>query len=462
MYLAQINLQSEVWLQGAIQFTNVPPDKGASNNRLWWRTLDQVIRSSELLPRSLLTTRFLSTKSGSVERLMFLAAPRQHEWELRRQIGLFTRLSTIVDDSVAMPVDERQYEILKNRFPGYRCPIRMPAYSAANVWFACNFHLAPSLEELFAAGDALGLAIGYEVRVENFAPDAELLRAVAKNALRIRTIAGVPLSLVQLQTKLAEELTSASARFIETVAVESLEGVDWTDRWLKRLFLEQFGPLKFDPPNFQFSKEMSSGPSASAMFDLSVDETCASAVDSDQRTKLLAWRTPDGFSSKPEKEIVPRLPAATIECIDLKREIVPSSFPKPYEGNDEFIFLSYKRGDFDRVMPIVETLVETGQRVWFDKEIPGGSEWDALIEEKIERCLAVLLCISTASIESRYVRREVKFADTLRKPIIGVRVENAELGHGMKMLLNQYQTLDANSADLAEQLRKALTYVRLV
>jgi hypothetical protein len=73
----------------------------------------------------------------------------------------------------------------------------------------------------------------------------------------------------------------------------------------------------------------------------------------------------------------------------------------------------------------------------------------------------VLLFISPSSISSKYVRREAKFADTLGKPIISVILEEANLSHGMRMLLTQYQMLNTAAADFEYQLFRALQHGRL-
>ena len=134
----------------------------------------------------------------------------------------------------------------------------------------------------------------------------------------------------------------------------------------------------------------------------------------------------------------------------------------PYDGAEPFIFVSYKRDDFDRIRPVLDRIRASGYRVWYDKGIPGGAEWDALIEQKAKACSMLLFFLSAGSVESRYCRREVKYADQLAKPILSVKLEPVELAHGLEMLLTQYQMVDATSPDVAGEIGRSLKYLRLL
>jgi hypothetical protein len=97
--------------------------------------------------------------------------------------------------------------------------------------------------------------------------------------------------------------------------------------------------------------------------------------------------------------------------------------------------------------------------VWYDRGIPGGAEWDDVIEQQLSRSRVVLVCASQAAIASKYVRREVKFADALDVPILPVLLEDIVPVHGMAMLLAQYQMLDSRAADFPVRLRSSLAHL---
>ena len=126
--------------------------------------------------------------------------------------------------------------------------------------------------------------------------------------------------------------------------------------------------------------------------------------------------------------------------------------------SEGFLFVCYKREDMSRIKPILLSLRAWGCEVWYDKGIPGGAEWDAAIEERIKNCKLFLLFLSEASVDSKYVRREVRFADVCDKPIIGVKLERVTLAHGLYMLLQQYQMLDATGDEFTNDMRNAVQF----
>jgi len=149
--------------------------------------------------------------------------------------------------------------------------------------------------------------------------------------------------------------------------------------------------------------------------------------------------------------------------------------PQPMKGDPElsteiaittqtenFIFVCYKRENMSQIKPILLSLCASGCEVWYDKGIPGALEWDAAIEERIKNCKLFLLFLSQPSVDSKYVRREVKFADSCDKPILSVKLEQVTLAHGLYMLLQQYQMLDATAGDFSSEIRRALRFHGLV
>jgi hypothetical protein len=83
-------------------------------------------------------------------------------------------------------------------------------------------------------------------------------------------------------------------------------------------------------------------------------------------------------------------------------------------------------------------------------------EWDAKIEERLLECDRVLLFVSTTAVNSKYVRREIKYADTINKSVISVRLEQTDLSHGLAMLLTQYQMLDLEASNFHQKVLDAI------
>lgn len=77
-------------------------------------------------------------------------------------------------------------------------------------------------------------------------------------------------------------------------------------------------------------------------------------------------------------------------------------------GQPADVFISYKREDRARVLPVAETLRRLGFKVWIDDELtPGGSFTDQICDE-IERCRAQLVCWTKRACASDWVRGEAE------------------------------------------------------
>jgi hypothetical protein len=77
-------------------------------------------------------------------------------------------------------------------------------------------------------------------------------------------------------------------------------------------------------------------------------------------------------------------------------------------------------------------------------------------------CRLLLLFVSQVFIDSKYVRREVKFADTFNEPVLRIKLKDASLTRGMKMLLMQNEIIAASTDDFSSELERAIRYVRLL
>ncbi len=107
------------------------------------------------------------------------------------------------------------------------------------------------------------------------------------------------------------------------------------------------------------------------------------------------------------------------------------------------IFISYKREDQEehgRVAPLAEALRAEGYDVFYDVQIPPGSTWESVLEQKIADARCVLVLWSDHSVGSDWVKEEADiakaagklipvFIDRVRAPLGFSRIEGADLAH---------------------------------
>ncbi len=463
MYLASFDTDSHHFLQGCVQFPHPIAGLGVSAE-LWWKEYARLLLCSKAIEGSTASIRILSGVERGLERILIVSTPAAEEAALRRYLGSLTCLENIVEGSVVFPLQREEHDALIEDFPAYHCRTAVPSYGSGDTWFACDFRVAPLLDELLAEAATAGYRVGYQAHVQPFTIEPVWLRNALLNARRVRGLRGVPAAAVTMQQHLADGLAKAAAICEEFLAADTPEACEWLSEALQRHFRRRFGPLKFDTPTFEFVGDiyddiLSAALHTATFVEPPLDEICASAMDEEEAAVLLGWRPSTELSQTYVGQISsPPQPATRLA---LSLPLHADRLPTPYEGDDPFIFISYAHSDIKRIAPVLERLAREGYKLWYDRGIPGGTEWDTCLEEKIAACACVLLFISPSSISSKYVRREAKFADTLGKPIISVILEEANLSHGMRMLLTQYQMLNTAAADFEYQLFRALQHGRL-
>jgi hypothetical protein len=101
------------------------------------------------------------------------------------------------------------------------------------------------------------------------------------------------------------------------------------------------------------------------------------------------------------------------------------------------VFVSYAREDLEEfVWPLVQRLAEEGIPLWIDKqEIRPGDLWPLAIEEALDSCHCMVLCLSPHAGKSHWVREEVaRFHSCGGKEIIPVLCREADRWLGIHTL----------------------------
>lgn len=135
---------------------------------------------------------------------------------------------------------------------------------------------------------------------------------------------------------------------------------------------------------------------------------------------------------------------------------------KAYEGNENYIFVSYAHADSETVVPIIEVMQSAGFRVWYDLGIEAGTEWPAYIEDHLNRCTRVIAFISPSAVESFNCRTEINYALMKKKEMLVVYLEETELKYGLSLQLNSIQSLFRYRHQTAKTFYWELTEARIL
>jgi len=121
------------------------------------------------------------------------------------------------------------------------------------------------------------------------------------------------------------------------------------------------------------------------------------------------------------------------------------------------LFISYAHLDSGTVLNISRQLKEAGYELWIDKlGIQGGDLWVSEIVKGIRGCDIFLLFVSSNSVRSEYVRRELDVAFGEKRKIIHVMIENVEIPESWVYQLAGLQYVDYRNPDWKSQLLEAL------
>jgi len=92
------------------------------------------------------------------------------------------------------------------------------------------------------------------------------------------------------------------------------------------------------------------------------------------------------------------------------------------------IFLSHATADQAVTRHIAHFLEEAGVDTWISfRDITPGAHWDETIEAALRSAAALAVVVTSASIESRYVRAEVEYAIAANKTVVPILVEEVVL-----------------------------------
>lgn len=460
MYLARFEGPDGEYVQAAALV--VPSAAAAVRHERSWDLVARQLSAAARIPRATVAHRVTFDPAAGLRHTLALTAPAGQERALREIVARLTRLDAAFGEALSLPQDQRERDSwFEHVGPLRLCP-SAETFAVGSVPLACDFKVADVLDELLIDASVGGYALSYQLHVRAADVSAEAVRAARKSMLALREVPGIPQALLDRQEQLARCLGDANALCEEYVVVDTPEAARSVEALLGDRFAAEYGPLGYPASPFHFQPDVHEDALSICVHTHDIEPweavpLCGIAVSATERDRLLAWAPSPRLRSLALAGARAAISAETPECALTESDVAAA--PRPYDGMQPFAFVSYKRQDFARIVPILRLVQGLGMPVWYDRGIPGGAEWDEIIEDRLSRARFVMLFASDAAVASKYVRREVKYADALDRPILSVLLEDATLGHGLRMLLTQYQMLDARAHDFAVRLKDAVAHL---
>lgn len=101
--------------------------------------------------------------------------------------------------------------------------------------------------------------------------------------------------------------------------------------------------------------------------------------------------------------------------------------PKPYKGNNPFIFVSYSHNDLDTVLDVISAFNLRGYRVWYDNCVAVGDAFVKELASKIADCGVFFCFLSPCYVNAEFCKRELDYAIKRCKTIFPIMIEDFEL-----------------------------------
>jgi hypothetical protein len=234
-----------------------------------------------------------------LQRALLLIAPSDREDELPGLAAAFLHANRVEDNSVDFCLSRDEHDGTLQAFPGRRAWVRNDSYPLGEQELACDFQVAPALEELLGLALQRDLDFAVQVNARRFHPAPEDLRAARKNLVRLEADRSVPPAVLDLQRRIVNRL--AAARFVtdQFVGAGTAAARDLVLRRLGERFTADYGHLGFGAAPFEVGADtdldapLTTGFHSSLFDDVSPVARAGMAVEAAPLQEYLTWHPPE-------------------------------------------------------------------------------------------------------------------------------------------------------------------------
>jgi formylglycine-generating enzyme required for sulfatase activity len=148
----------------------------------------------------------------------------------------------------------------------------------------------------------------------------------------------------------------------------------------------------------------------------------------------------------------------------MSNHLAPISADSEYdEPNPNTLFISYARKDVEFAQKLNTDLQRHGIITWIDElGIRGGEDWPNRIATAIEGCKAMLVILSPHSVASRWVQRELAFADAKGKRVLPLLYKPCRLPAWFELRFGNVQRADFSRGSYETNLTELLVSIQQV
>lgn len=150
---------------------------------------------------------------------------------------------------------------------------------------------------------------------------------------------------------------------------------------------------------------------------------------------------------------------AEVKNITVEQEVFEEAHTsfEAYVGKEPYLFISYSHRDTREVYPILDALNEEKYRLWYDESCENGNDFRDELRTRIEKCEAVILFVSKASMSSPFCGMEIIVARENGKRLYPIYLDDSEIPPAFSILLaNTHHSTAGNIPKLIKSLVRDL------
>lgn len=455
MLLLDFELDGESLVQGFVREQWPGADASADRAAKWSRLFQRSASLWNQFGMRSAAVRLEAKPGAPLTSLHAFVAPKPQEARLRLALAALLRTHGFAEATAATPRAPADLDGGYVHLSDARVALDYePLTTNSGARLHYNLRLFDHLDRIIIAASDLGVAFAYEAQITPWSPPRDLLRRALYDVDALARQQGTRPEVLSDQRALAERLMRAAFHVEECLSCSTPEQAAEIAKILENLLSDTvYGRFGAAPRTEALSDASAEafGRHVHSWLTTGDDgaEASAGGATKDDVEERISLRT---LLRSGDRQGLPE-PGGPGPLFMALTGLAVSRGPAPHEAaasasNAPFLFVSYARADSDDVYPIVENLSQQQVATWIDRSIRGGEDWPATIEERLLNCSGVLALVSPSFVESHYCPREVIFADALRKPILPVFIQPADLKYGLAWLLSTYNQISARDIAL--------------
>ncbi len=147
--------------------------------------------------------------------------------------------------------------------------------------------------------------------------------------------------------------------------------------------------------------------------------------------------------------------------MDIREELIAAGILM--KDKQRHVFLSYSREDMAEAEKLEKALASEGLSVWIDREDIQSGSWKDCVADGLNRSRALVLLLTSSSLDSESVRKELAFAAGKKVPIIPVQpgiLEEEELPDWFKLDYQELHRHHIESENYSQSINKIAQVIR--